>query len=139
MNILISSIDSGFTGNIVSTLNVLQPEWKVLLVGLGRECLNIIQNEDNSDVIIIDTKMTDMSGFELTGRIRDNSDIPILFISKRKNIKTLIKALDSGADDYMVFPFNKAILIARLKALIRRRNWDIQTNEKRGGKAVNHI
>jgi DNA-binding response OmpR family regulator len=72
-----------------------------------------------------------MSGFELIENIRDYSDVPIIFLSDDNDIQTLVRAFDAGANDYIVVPFNKVIFIARIKARIRRRDWDIQVIERK--------
>jgi DNA-binding response OmpR family regulator len=72
-----------------------------------------------------------MSGLDLIKMIRDNSEIPVIFLSDDKDINTLVNAFDAGANDFVVIPFNKAIFIARIKACVRRRCWDIQVIERK--------
>ncbi len=64
-------------------------------------------------------------------QIRDYSDIPVLYLSEEKDIFSLVKAFDRGANDYILVPFNEKIFVARLKSLIRREQWDVQTKENR--------
>jgi two-component system response regulator ChvI len=66
-----------------------------------------------------------MTGLELIRQIRDDSDIPIIFLSDDDNIQALVMVFDMGVNDFIVVPINRAIFIARLKALIRRSIWDI--------------
>jgi two-component system response regulator MtrA len=70
-----------------------------------------------------------MSGLDLVKQIRDDSDVPVIVLSRNKDIHTLVKAFDLGANDYIVKPLNKQIFIARLKAIIRRSLWNIQMGE----------
>ena len=69
-------------------------------------------------------ELSDISGLELIELIRDDSDTPIIFLSDDKEIKTLVKAFDRGATDYIVKPFSNNVFMARLKALIRREVWN---------------
>jgi DNA-binding response OmpR family regulator len=69
----------------------------------------------------------------LIDQIRDDSDIPVIFLSSDKKTETLVTAFDKGANDYFIKPCNKNILIARLNALIRRSNWDMQIKIKQVG------
>jgi DNA-binding response OmpR family regulator len=72
-----------------------------------------------------------MSGLDLVEKIRDDSGVPIVILSHDKEIATLVKAFEAGANDYVLKPFNKQIFIARLKALVRRRMWNTQEKENR--------
>jgi CheY-like chemotaxis protein len=69
MDILFSGVDSEFIKDITSTLNLLQPDWRVSVVNSGKECLNIVKSGNCPDVIIVSTKLSDLSGFKLTGYI----------------------------------------------------------------------
>jgi DNA-binding response OmpR family regulator len=128
MEILIADTNSEILEDVLLTLNQYQPDWQLSIINAGKECLDIIKNGNCPDAVILGMQLSDMSGFELIGHIRDDSDIPVIFLSCDKDIQTLVKAFDSGANDYIVKPFNKAVFIARLKALIRRREWDIKAN-----------
>jgi two-component system alkaline phosphatase synthesis response regulator PhoP len=73
------------------------------------------------DVIILDILLPGVPGTKLLEELRrHNDDTPILILSVRKDLTTRIKALEAGADDYLVKPFNMEELLARVKALIRR-------------------
>ena len=74
-------------------------------------------------------QLSDMSGFELIKQIREDSDIPVVLLSEDHNVELLVKAFEMGANDYMTKPYRDAVFIARLKALVRRRAWDIQKGE----------
>jgi DNA-binding response OmpR family regulator len=73
-------------------------------------------------VIVLDVSMPGMDGVEVTQRLRgDGEDMPILILSARDGVDDRITGLEAGADDYLVKPFDPAELIARLRALLRRR------------------
>jgi two-component system response regulator CpxR len=126
LKILIADVDLEKVRNIISALKLHHSEWELSITDSGKYTLENINNGSCPDAMILGKKLVDMSGLELTSYARDNSDIPIIYISDEKNIETLIKAFDSGVDDYMVSPVNGSILFARLKALVRRKRWDVQ-------------
>ena len=72
------------------------------------------------DLVVTDLQMPNMDGLELCERIRKDSDVPIVVLSVRDDEKTIVKALDSGADDYVTKPFGTNELLARLRATFRR-------------------
>jgi DNA-binding response OmpR family regulator len=136
MYLLIADGDSESREDIRSNLYSFQPDWKVLTTDSAKECLNIIKNGDNLDAVILSMNLSDMSSLSLSKFIREYSDLPIIVMSLNKDIHAFVKALDSGASDYIVYPFNEQIFIARLKALVRRRNWDIQARKRKMEKAT---
>jgi two-component system KDP operon response regulator KdpE len=74
------------------------------------------------DVIILDLMMPDMDGYEVCAKIRDFSIVPILVLSALDMPGMVSKALDAGADDYLIKPVTSSILIAHLNNLVRRAN-----------------
>lgn len=75
------------------------------------------------DLIILDIMMPKMDGLELCKQIRKNNQVPILMLSAKVQDMDKIIGLMTGADDYMSKPFNPLELIARVKALLRRANY----------------
>jgi len=76
----------------------------------------------NYDLIILDIMLPEMNGLEVLQRLRQkNINTPILLLSAKSEIPDKIKGLDIGADDYMTKPFNADELVARVKALCRRK------------------
>lgn len=73
-----------------------------------------------SDLIILDMMMPGMEGWEVCQRIRQTSTVPILMLTGRGEEDYVIRGLESGADDYLVKPFDPEILLARAKALLHR-------------------
>jgi two-component system response regulator MtrA len=72
------------------------------------------------DVIILDFKMPGMNGVQLCAMIRQKSEIPILMVTGNSNEEDVVRALEAGADDYVVKPIRPRELVARLQALLRR-------------------
>jgi two-component system, OmpR family, response regulator VicR len=121
IEILIADTDNATLEDISSTLNKVQPHWHLSVTNSGKQCLDILKNGNCPDVIILGMQLSDMTGFELTGLIRDDSDGLVIILSDDKDMDLLLKAFDVGVNDYIVKPFNKTIFVTRLKALIRRR------------------
>lgn len=90
----------------------------------GKEGLAIAR-ERQPDLTILDIMMPDMDGFEVLRRLRaGDSHLPIMMLTGRDGPADQIAALDGGADDYVVKPFTFEVLVARLRALLRRNEAD---------------
>ena len=85
----------------------------------GEEALAAVVS-DRPDVIILDLGLPDMEGVEVTRRLREWTQIPIIIVSVREQEKDKIAALDAGADDYLTKPFGVGELMARLRSALRR-------------------
>lgn len=85
----------------------------------GQEGLNKIR-EWHPDLIVLDWMLPGMDGLEVCRRIRASGPIPILMLTAKDMIPDRVQALDAGADDYMVKPFELDELLARIRALLRR-------------------
>jgi two-component system response regulator VanR len=125
MKILVTDINYDLTKHIRLIINRQQPAWDTTFIDSGEQCLNILSSGNEPDIVLVGMQLCDMSGFELIKHIRDDSDIPVVLLSDVHNIELLVKAFETGANDYMAKPYNDAVFIARLKALVRRRKWDI--------------
>src|SRR2546423_8266081 len=73
------------------------------------------------DLVILDLGLPRMDGIEVARRLRKSDDVPILVLTARDAVEARVEGLDSGADDYLVKPFERQELLARLRALLRRR------------------
>ncbi len=73
------------------------------------------------DAVILDIMLPDLDGFEICRRIRASSDVPVLMLTAKGEETDRIVGLEIGADDYLPKPFNPRELLARLKAILRRR------------------
>lgn len=82
-----------------------------------------VMSSDPPDVVVLDVMMPTMDGFELAGLIRDrDARIPIIFLSAKDGVDDRVRGLRLGGDDYLVKPFNAIELIARIEAILRRRD-----------------
>lgn len=87
--------------------------------GDGIEALS--QARDNEpDLVILDIMIPGIDGIEVSKRLRQAGDVPILMLTAKGTIADRVTGLDSGADDYLVKPFAFDELLARLRALLRR-------------------
>jgi DNA-binding response OmpR family regulator len=73
------------------------------------------------DLVILDLGLPGMDGIEVAKALRETDDVPILILTARDAVESRVDGLDSGADDYLVKPFERQELLARLRALLRRR------------------
>lgn len=74
------------------------------------------------DLVLLDIVLPKMDGWEVCRRIRATSDVPIIILSAKDEIQDRVKGLDLGSDDYLVKPFSLDELLARVRAVLRRRS-----------------
>ncbi len=104
---------------------------------LGEDGLEIGKLYDY-DIIILDLMLPDMDGLEVLRRLRDaRVETPVLILSGQTEAETKVKGLGTGADDYLTKPFDKAELMARIQAIVRRSQGHSQSIIKTGKLAVN--
>ena len=85
----------------------------------GEEAVNGVLN-NRPDIIILDLGLPDFDGIEVTRRLREWSQTPIIILSVREAENDKIAALDAGADDYLTKPFGTGELMARMRVVMRR-------------------
>lgn len=91
----------------------------VLHASNGKEGIRMAK-EEAIDLILLDIMLPDMDGFEICKQIREEKDIPILFVSAKKEDVDKVRGLGIGADDYITKPFSPSVLVARVQAHIAR-------------------
>jgi DNA-binding response OmpR family regulator len=72
------------------------------------------------DLVLLDIMMPDMDGWEVCKRLREMSDIPIIFLTAHGEVRDVVRGLEMGADDYVVKPYDNDELVARVRAHLRR-------------------
>jgi DNA-binding response OmpR family regulator len=72
------------------------------------------------DAVILDLGLPRLDGIDVAKRIRKDSDVPILMLTAREGLESRVAGLDAGADDYLVKPFERQELLARVRAMLRR-------------------
>ena len=85
----------------------------------GRAALRVF-HENPTDVVVLDLSMPDLDGFETLERLRDVSDVPVILLTARSGEIDKVRGFRGGADDYVVKPFGRQELLARIEALLRR-------------------
>lgn len=100
-----------------------QEGFSVLHARTGREGLQLLQREP-VDVAVLDVMLPDVDGFSVCREMRARSDVPILMLTARGHELDRVTGLEVGADDYVTKPFSFRELVARLRAMLRRRQLD---------------
>jgi two-component system, OmpR family, response regulator MprA len=73
------------------------------------------------DLVVLDLGLPRLDGIDVARTLREQDDVPILMLTARDALEARVEGLDAGADDYLVKPFERQELLARLRALLRRR------------------
>jgi len=97
-----------------------QQGYRVEVVGDGREMDQWLQHK-RPDLVILDLMLPGEDGLSLARRLRSDSDVPVVMVSARGDEVDRIVGLEVGADDYLAKPFNPRELLARIRAVLRRR------------------
>ena len=77
-------------------------------------------NENKPDLIILDVMLPGIDGFQTLRKIRENSQVPVIMLSARGEVKDKIVGLELGADDYLAKPFDPRELVSRIQSILRR-------------------
>jgi DNA-binding response OmpR family regulator len=96
-----------------------QAGFLVVAAADGLAALEAFRREQ-PDLAVLDINMPRMTGFELAQKIRERSRIPLIMLTARSEEEDVVRALSLGADDYLTKPFSPKILLARIRALLRR-------------------
>ncbi len=83
------------------------------------ECMDYFKG-NTADLLLLDINLSDESGFVLCKKIRETMTMPILFVSARQSDEDILVALNIGGDDYIKKPYNLSILLAKVKAVLKR-------------------
>ena len=111
--------------NIIKLLRLYLREagYEVVAARDGREALERFRAEA-PDLVVLDLMMPYLNGFDVCTEIRKESDVPVIMLTARSDDVDKIVGLEMGADDYITKPFNPREVVARVKANLRRRDWD---------------
>jgi len=97
----------------------LSAHYQVIEAANGKEALQAVAS-DKPDLVILDLGLPDIDGVDVTRRLREWTQVPIIIVSVREQEAEKIRALDAGADDYLTKPFGAAELMARIRVALRR-------------------
>ncbi len=109
-------------------LNLEARGYEVLVAHDGQMAIELA-NGHNPDLVVLDIRMPDMDGFEVCRHIRQFSTVPIIMLTAMVEDVDKVKGLDLGADDYVTKPFNIDELLARIRAMLRRVEFNDQPGE----------
>jgi DNA-binding response OmpR family regulator len=99
--------------------------YQVELVDAGEAALETLQAEAAAfDIVILDVMLPGISGFDVVSKMRELGQfVPTLILTARGHAEDVLQGFAAGADDYLTKPFELSILIARIRGLLRRREW----------------
>ncbi len=103
----------------VTSFALQQAGFLVVKAEDGIAALAAFQREQ-PDLAVLDINMPRMNGFDVAQKLRERSSIPLIMLTARSEEEDVVRALSLGADDYLSKPFSPKILLARVKALLRR-------------------
>jgi DNA-binding response OmpR family regulator len=103
----------------VTSFALRQSGFVVVQASNGIEALDAFEAEQ-PDLAVLDINMPKMNGFDLAKRLREQSSVPLMMLTVRHEDQDVVRALELGADDYLTKPFSPKVLVARIRALLRR-------------------
>jgi len=120
MKTLIIEDDPSVVRLVAQTLTAKWDDINLVSTGYGKEGVGLVKKE-LPDIVILDLMLPDIDGFQVLQQIRSFSDALVVILTAREDEDDRIRGLQEGADEYIVKPFSAGELVARMKALIRRR------------------
>lgn len=99
--------------------------YEAVVVDNGEDALkSVLQDGQHFDLIVLDVMLPGKDGFTVARELRQAENfVPVFMLTARGRPEDVLKGFESGADDYLPKPFNLDILLARIKGLLRRKNW----------------
>ena len=132
--IIVCDDDADINESIAISLR--HDDYKVIKCFNGKEAINALE-KNHVDLIIMDIMMPGEDGVKTVARIRETSDVPIIFLSAKSELNDKLSGLNIGGDDYMTKPFEMLELKARIKSIIKRSSSTIEKTEKKQYKIGN--
>jgi two-component system KDP operon response regulator KdpE len=120
MKILVIEDDENMVDYIKNVFNAGWPEAEFIFAFKGNDGINLVDKE-MPDVVLLDLGLPDMSGFDVLRQIRHHTEMTIVLITVRDDESDIVKGLTLGADEYIIKPFRQLELLARVRALTRRK------------------
>src|SRR3954452_9691233 len=103
--------------------------YQVLVVDTGEKALEQLLKPNEIELVVLDVMLPGKDGFTVISEIRQAGQyVPTLMLTARGRADDVLRGFAAGADDYLTKPFELAILIARIRGLLRRRNWEQHAN-----------
>jgi len=112
-------------------LNLELEGYEVDVAGTAREASEKLVQPEGYDALVLDVMLPDLDGFELCQRLRKAGHfVPVIMLTARSSAEDRVRGLEAGADDYMVKPFSLDELLARVRSMLRRREWEAQSEQE---------
>ena len=108
--------------------NLSREGYQVFCTTSGEKTLNLVKTE-TPDLIVLDLMLPGMDGLEVARRLKDNphtKNVPIVMLTAKGEEADIVTGLELGADDYVIKPFSPRILLARVRAVLRRKGQESQ-------------
>src|SRR3954454_2333865 len=103
--------------------------YQVLVVDTGDKALDQLLQPNTIDLVVLDVMLPGKDGFTVMSEVRHAGQfVPTLMLTARGRADDVLRGFAAGANDYLTKPFELAILIARIRGLLRRRNWEQHQN-----------
>jgi two-component system, OmpR family, response regulator VicR len=119
MKVTIIEDEKGIINAISVAFEFRWPDVIVTSSTTGKNGIELVKKE-SPDVVILDINLPDMSGFDVLKEIREFSSVPVIILTVRSEDEDMLRGLETGADDYIIKPFNYLNLLSRVKAVLRR-------------------
>ncbi len=126
VRILVTDDEPDVVGLIALAFQFNRPDYVLTEAYNGKEALQRL-SEQTYNLIILDVSMPEMDGFEVTRRLRETSDVPVILLTAKGMEQDKVRGLELGADDYITKPFGHKELIARVDAVLRRAARPLET------------
>jgi DNA-binding response OmpR family regulator len=110
------------------TRNLQLAGYQTLSARDGEQTIEQIESNEPT-LVLLDVRMPGLNGFDVCRRVREFSTVPIIILTAREQEEDRIRGLDLGADDYLTKPFGMGELLARVRAVLRRGQWDAIKSE----------
>lgn len=128
MNTVLVVDDEQAIADIIK-FNLEREGYEVLTAKDGRDALNTLAG-NSVNLVLLDVMMPEMDGFTCLKEIRKDSKVPVIMLTAKEEEVDKVLGLELGADDYVVKPFSMRELIARVKANLRRREFENEENRE---------
>lgn len=119
-------------GDVRALLRMILEDEDFVVVEADSGETGLARADDSIDVVLLDIKLPDISGFEVCRRLRARSGVPIVMVTAQIDSYDMVAGLSAGADDYVTKPFVPKVLVARIRALMRR----VQSADVSSGRIV---
>lgn len=106
-------------------LNLELEGYEVVVAPTSRDAATAFVDHRSFAAVILDVMLPDLDGFSFCKKLREsNNFVPVIMLTARHAPEDRVRGLESGADDYLVKPFNLGELLARLRSMLRRQGWE---------------